>query len=79
MVNKYPMGYKDNQTYRFILKPIRNPIWVIYMWMDIMVTINGLLYVKTYSKLYKGIYLQDQLSGVFLGQITKGSRWRLLI
>ena len=31
-----------------------------------MVTNNGLLYVKGYSKLYKGIYLQDQLSGVLL-------------
>jgi hypothetical protein len=41
--------------------------------MNIMVTNNGLLYVKGYSKLYKGIYLQDQLSGVFLGQITRGS------
>ena len=41
--------------------------------MNIMVTINGLLYVKGYSKLIGGIYLQDQLSGVFLGQITRGS------
>jgi hypothetical protein len=41
--------------------------------MNIMVTNNGLLYVNGYSKLYKGIYLQDQLSGVFLGQITRGS------
>jgi hypothetical protein len=42
--------------------------------MDIMVTNNGFLYVKGYSKLYEGIYLQDQLSGVFLTLITQGSR-----
>jgi hypothetical protein len=41
--------------------------------MNIMVTNNGFLYVKGYSKLYEGIYLQDQLSGVFLVQITRGS------
>jgi|LauGreDrversion4_2_1035121.scaffolds.fasta_scaffold119619_2 hypothetical protein len=41
--------------------------------MNIMVTINGFLYVNGYSKLYEGIYLQDQLSGVFLVQITRGS------
>jgi hypothetical protein len=42
--------------------------------MDIMVTINGLLYVKGYSKLYEGIYLQGPFSGVFLTLITQGSR-----
>lgn len=41
--------------------------------MNIMVTNNGLLYVKGYSKLYEGIYLQDQLSGVSLTQLTLGS------
>ena len=42
--------------------------------MDIMVTINGFLYVKGYSKLKEGIYLQGPLSGVNLGSDNKGSR-----
>ena len=40
--------------------------------MDIMPTNYGLLYVKGYSKLYEGIYLQGPLSGVFLTLITRG-------
>ena len=40
--------------------------------MNIMVTNNGLLYVKGYSKLYEGIYLQGPLSGVNLGSDNTG-------
>ena len=37
----------------------RNPKQVIYMWMNIMVTNNGLLYVKGYSKLMRGFIYKD--------------------